>query len=308
MNVNCVFFKKSGKRQNVRKRKISESEESSSSSEEETEAIVRKGVPKRGTEAASSSSKREKTEVAVEFKSDRSAKREGPEDMGATSTYNLDTERDRDATAIERKAADVNRELKGKEEDNVYRGTSNYQQYYEAKDTAVGNIGGGQKKQGPIRAPLHIRNTVRWDYQPDLCKDYKETGFCGFGDSCKFLHDRTDYKSGWQLDREFESKQYGTQGAKDYELQSSSDSEDDLPFACFICRKSFSNPVVTKCRHYFCEVCALNHYRKSTRCFACAQQTNGVFNPAKDLMAKIKRKQEIAERKVEEAIGGDQTS
>ena len=23
-------------------------------------------------------------------------------------------------------------------------------------------------------------------------------------DSCKFLHDRGDYKSGWQLDREFE--------------------------------------------------------------------------------------------------------
>ena len=25
-----------------------------------------------------------------------------------------------------------------------------------------------------------------------------------FIDSCKFLHDRSDYKSGWQLDREFE--------------------------------------------------------------------------------------------------------
>lgn len=22
---------------------------------------------------------------------------------------------------------------------------------------------------------------MRWDYQPDICKDYKETGFCGFG-------------------------------------------------------------------------------------------------------------------------------
>ena len=36
-------------------------------------------------------------------------------------------------------------------------------------------------RQGPIRAPAHIRATVRWDYQPDICKDYKETGFCGFG-------------------------------------------------------------------------------------------------------------------------------
>ena len=31
-------------------------------------------------------------------------------------------------------------------------------------------------------------------------------------DSCKFLHDRGDYKSGWQLDREFEENQYGKEG------------------------------------------------------------------------------------------------
>lgn len=36
-------------------------------------------------------------------------------------------------------------------------------------------------RKGPIRAPANLRATVRWDYQPDICKDYKETGFCGFG-------------------------------------------------------------------------------------------------------------------------------
>lgn len=36
-------------------------------------------------------------------------------------------------------------------------------------------------RKGPIRAPSNLRATVRWDYQPDICKDYKETGFCGFG-------------------------------------------------------------------------------------------------------------------------------
>lgn len=46
-----------------------------------------------------------------------------------------------------------------------------------------------------------MRMTVRFDYQPDICKDYKETGFCGYGDACKFVHDRGDYKSGWELDR-----------------------------------------------------------------------------------------------------------
>lgn len=43
--------------------------------------------------------------------------------------------------------------------------------------------------------------------QPDICKDYKETGFCGYGDNCKFLHDRGDYKSGWQMEREWNDKE-----------------------------------------------------------------------------------------------------
>lgn len=36
-------------------------------------------------------------------------------------------------------------------------------------------------RKGPIRAPTNLRQTVRWDYAPDICKDYKETGFCTFG-------------------------------------------------------------------------------------------------------------------------------
>lgn len=34
---------------------------------------------------------------------------------------------------------------------------------------------------GPVRAPQFLRQTVRWDFAPDICKDYKETGFCTFG-------------------------------------------------------------------------------------------------------------------------------
>jgi hypothetical protein len=35
-------------------------------------------------------------------------------------------------------------------------------------------------------------------------------GYCGFGDSCKFLHDRSDYKYGWQLEREWNEHSYGS--------------------------------------------------------------------------------------------------
>ncbi len=37
--------------------------------------------------------------------------------------------------------------------------------------------------------------------------------------------------------------------------------DDDLPFACFLCREAWEQcktpPVVTRCKHYFCEKCAL---------------------------------------------------
>jgi len=35
-------------------------------------------------------------------------------------------------------------------------------------------------------------------------------GYCGFGDSCKFLHDRSDYKHGWQLEQEWNERSYGS--------------------------------------------------------------------------------------------------
>lgn len=153
-------------------------------------------------------------------------------------------------------------------------------------------------RQGPIRAPANLRATIRWDYQPDICKDYKETGFCGFGDSCKFLHDRSDYKHGWQLEREWKEGNYSKQDPHAYEIDS--DDDDDLPFACFICRESFKNPVVTKCKHYFCEACALKHYKKSKRCYVCGVQTNGMFNPAKELIKKIKAMKDDEKEKTQE--------
>lgn len=54
---------------------------------------------------------------------------------------------------------------------------------------------------GPLRANVYARVSCRFDYQPDICKDYKETGFCGYGDACKFVHDRSDYKGGWEIEK-----------------------------------------------------------------------------------------------------------
>lgn len=69
--------------------------------------------------------------------------------------------------------------------------------------------------------------------------------FFSFSDSCKFLHDRSDYKHGWQLEREYEKGACGSSDEDDKKYEINSD-EDQLPFKCFICRNSFTDPVVTK--------------------------------------------------------------
>ncbi|XP_052698371.1 E3 ubiquitin-protein ligase RNF113A-like isoform X1 [Crassostrea angulata] len=248
-----------------------------------------KGFRQRKEIGYSGSESEDDNKISVSYRSSRTGKREGPDDMGATATVEIDTDRDRDAQAIFEKSQEINKALKGQEDDKIYRGINNYAPIIEKKDTAQGNASSGMVRKGPMRAPAHLRATVRWDYQPDICKDYKETGFCGFGDSCKFLHDRSDYKHGWQLEREMDEGRYGKTDEGNYEISSD---EDEMPFKCFICREFFTNPVMTKCKHYFCEKCALAQYKKSKRCFVCNEQTMGVFNPAKDLIAKIKKAKE----------------
>ncbi len=56
---------------------------------------------------------------------------------------------------------------------------------------------------------------------------------------------------GWNPDQE--DGEEGAQPAED-------EDDDGLPFACFTCRKPWEeckSAVITKCKHYFCEPCAL---------------------------------------------------
>ena len=127
----------------------------------------------------------------------------------------------------------------GEIDDGLYRGAANYLPTINKRSDVLDN----KMKTGPIRATANVRTITLVDYQPDVCKDYKETGFCGYGDSCKFLHDRGDYLAGWQLD-----KLDPATNAPDQEEEE----EEEVPFACLICRNQFTEPVVTKCGHYFC--------------------------------------------------------
>ncbi|PNF42031.1 RING finger protein 113A [Cryptotermes secundus] len=190
--VTCSFvFKKRAKRSQLSTRKRKGSEENPSSEDEtmvmkkdrraKDNPLVQKTNTVRKTKAVESASGSSDDDVMVSYKSKRTTGREGPSDMGATAVLQIETEAEKDAQAIFENALRINKELKGKEDDKVYRGMNNYAQYFEKRDTAQGNASSGMVRKGPIRAPANLRTTVRWDYQPDICKDYKETGFCGFG-------------------------------------------------------------------------------------------------------------------------------
>ena len=88
--------------------------------------------------------------------------------------------------------------------DGLYHGQKSYKTHIKKSQEIPKSM-----RTGPVRSNNStIRTVTIVDYQPDVCKDYKgmsfnfrrehvltdipllETGFCGFGDTCKFLHDR----------------------------------------------------------------------------------------------------------------------
>lgn len=189
-----------------------------------------------------------------------------------------------------------------------YKGAANYQSYIQKNPDTL------SKSVGPVKATTNIRTITVTDFAPDVCKDYKQTGFCGFGDSCKFLHAREDYKQGWQLDKEWESVTKGKKlegtvvgGANKNGKPIDEDDEesmlDNIPFACIICREPYKNPVVTKCKHYFCEACALKRHRSKggKACAACGTDTGGTFSVAKNLRKLLDKKREREKRLKEKA-------
>jgi SUMO ligase MMS21 Smc5/6 complex component len=73
--------------------------------------------------------------------------------------------------------------------------------------------------------------------------------------------------------------------------------KEEVPFACHICRKEFSHPVITKCGHFFCEKCAIERYNNGDKtCSICKEKLNGVFKNAKSILEKKKKKLVVEEQ------------
>ncbi|EIW71812.1 hypothetical protein TREMEDRAFT_43066 [Tremella mesenterica DSM 1558] len=227
----------------------------------------------------------------LDYQAEENLKGSGDRYATRDSDWDLENGGDEDRFKVEKK---VRLNEDGEIDTTLYHGMSNYLPTINKRTDVLDS----KMKTGPIRATANVRTITLMDYQPDVCKPYKETGFCGYGDSCKFMHDRGDYLAGWQLDK------LDPSDAKEVEQV---DEGEDVPFACLICRKPFTEPVITKCGHYFCMNCAVARFVKSPKCYACGAPTSGIFNKAEKILAKMEaRNQKLrAERGlVDEEAGG----
>jgi len=317
------MFAKRAKPGQTRKREEPKAEEA----EDDTQVVRDERAGKRMKEAlaASSNASKKEKEVAIDgFKADRSVDFKAKAMENATAILETETAYDRDARAVHERNFELSDKLRDGELDlGVYRGANAYRQIIKKGEGAISNAK-SSGLLGPVRGNVHARLTMRMDYEPDVCKDYKETGYCGYGDTCKFSHDRSDYKGGWRIEKEYQDQlkakeerrqrrleklRSGADELSENDLSSGdeSDSDDDgLPFACFICKEKWhdctSPPIITVCQHYFCEDCAMRHYQDSKKCACCNAPTGGMFYAAESLIAKVEEKRKMAKMKLEKSV------
>ncbi|KAG9309238.1 hypothetical protein JVU11DRAFT_10718 [Chiua virens] len=282
-DVKVPFFKK-GKSRPMTSRRRSGSPGMPSVSTSEIVLQTRKAV----VNLLSAGTKRTATQRSNNDADDDETAREGPDVKWTTAGSHINAALDIIAgDEIEEVLAKRRREEheeRGESDeeapDGVYKGQKAYRSHLK-KDKERPKA----MRLGPQRSTNTIRTVTIVDYQPDVCKDYKETGYCGFGDTCKFLHDRGTYLAGWQLDKLAENPKRQVEDVSD------SDSDEDIPFACLICRKPYTDPVVTRCGHHYCSSCAIKRYAKNPKCLACGAPTGGIFNTANKVITKLNKTQ-----------------
>lgn len=69
----------------------------------------------------------------------------------------------------------------------------------------TGKISTRSKKEVLVKpVSTNVKQNFIMDYQKDVCKDFLKTGYCGFGDTCKFLHYREESVGSGPKEKEWE--------------------------------------------------------------------------------------------------------
>lgn len=300
------FKKRTNKASNLRKRPATPPPEKSASGSDTTDDEGGTRVKRRKKEGVTvtAATRTAPTDLSrsTAYAADKSSIISANDDATKTSNWYTEAANAADAARATARAA---REEKGDAGDGAYKGLAGGYSNFIQKDREA-----GARQVGPVKAPTNVRTITVTDFAPDVCKDYKQTGFCGYGDSCKFLHAREDYKQGWQLDKEWEKvggkdKKPGGSNQSGADADGGVDDEarllESIPFKCVLCKEDYKRPVVTRCGHYFCEKCAMVRYMKEKKkgCAQCGADTGGTFNVARKLNELLERKR----KRVEEAEG-----
>ncbi|KAK5118309.1 hypothetical protein LTR62_002822 [Meristemomyces frigidus] len=297
-----AFRKRANKASNIRKRPATPPPDDSASESDYTDDEAGTRVKRRKKEGLKvvSYGRREPEALSksTAFEADRTKLITANDDATKTSNwYEAANAPPEAARAVARHQREAHTDSDGAD-DGTYKGSAKYSTFLKPDSKAE------ERKVGPVKAPTNVRTITVTDFAPDVCKDYKQTGFCGFGDNCKYLHIREDFKQGWQLDKEWEKagkdKKPGNNSRSD-EPDSEEKTLENIPFKCIICKEDYKRPIITKCGHYFCEKCAMTRYMKEKKkgCANCGMDTGGTFNVARklnELLGKKRAREEAKER------------
>ena len=176
------LFKKRGAK-NIRKRPAtpppaaSDSESGYTSTEDEGRRVKRRRKTAIVTASSNSTSKPLTEDLSTtKFAADRSAQISETNDATKTSNWFDESIPDAKSLLGTTRARSAKQDKDPEPSSNgAYKGAAGYQSFVQKNPNAP------TRTVGPVKAPTNIRTITVTDFAPDVCKDYKQTGFCGFG-------------------------------------------------------------------------------------------------------------------------------